>query len=317
MNISLEYFLTVAEERSITRAAEKLFVSQQCVSSHIKKLEQLYQAELFTRRPVFRLTLEGEALRQNLLRQRVLESALAEELDELRQQRINRIRVGIHNTRASLILPSVIRNFHQIFPDVQIKIHQRNTSTFETMLLNGDLDLFLATDTRERPEFRCTFLQREQIILMATRRFLREHAMDSVLTAQRVSPAQLARLPFICSPEESYLQTKIDAWSSERRIALQKKIVVGTYQIQLILAAQSEGAAFCPQMFLQMASKLNQSVSDEDQLVPITVEDFHLSTELSVITHRDAYQSAILRKFSDILTNTISSILNINSLSML
>ena len=174
MNISLEYFLTVAEERSITRAAEKLFVSQQCVSSHIKKLEQIYQAELFARRPVFRLTPEGEALRQNLLRQRVLESALTEELGELRQQRINRIRVGIHNTRASLILPSVIRNFHQIFPDVQIKIHQRNTSTFETMLLNGDLDLFLATDTRERPEFRCTFLQREQIILMATRRFLRE-----------------------------------------------------------------------------------------------------------------------------------------------
>ena len=64
MNISLEYFLTVAEERSITRAAEKLFVSQQCVSSHIKKLEQIYQAELFARRPVFRLMPEGEGLRQ-------------------------------------------------------------------------------------------------------------------------------------------------------------------------------------------------------------------------------------------------------------
>lgn len=317
MNISLEYFLTVAEERSITRAAEKLFVSQQCVSSHIKKLEQIYQAELFARRPVFRLTPEGEALRQNLLRQRVLESALTEELDELRQRRINRIRVGIHNTRASLILPSVIREFHQAFPDAQIEIHQWNTSAFEIMLLNGELDLFLATDTMERPEFRCTFLQREQIILVATRRFLREHAMDSVLATQRISPAQLARLPFICSPEESYLQTKIDAWTAERKVALQKKIVVGTYQIQLILAAQSEGACFCPQMFLQMASQLNQTASDDDQLIPVSVEGFHLSTELSVITHRDAYQSAILRKFSDILTDTISSILNVNSLSML
>ena len=317
MNISLEYFLTVAEERSITRAAEKLFVSQQCVSSHIKKLEQIYQAELFARRPVFRLMPEGEALRQNLLRQRVLESALTEELDELRQRRINRIRVGIHNTRASLILPSDIREFHQVFPDAQIEIHQWNTSAFEIMLLNGELDLFLATDTMERPEFRCTFLQREQIILVATRRFLREHAMDSVLATQRISPAQLARLPFICSPEESYLQTKIDAWAAERKVALQKKIVVGTYQIHLILATQSEGACFCPQMFLQMASQLNQTASNEDQLIPVSVEGFHLSTELSVITHRDAYQSAILRKFSDILTDTISSILNVNSLSML
>ena len=62
MNISLRYFLVVAEEMSISRAAEKLFVTQQCISSHIKKLEQLYQAELFIRRPTFQLTPEGQAL---------------------------------------------------------------------------------------------------------------------------------------------------------------------------------------------------------------------------------------------------------------
>lgn len=314
MNISLEYFLTVAEERSITRAAEKLFVSQQCISSHMKKLEQLYQAELFTRRPVFHLTLEGEALRQNLLRQRVLESALAEELDELRQRRVNRIRVGIHNTRASLILPAVIREFHRSFPDVQIEIHQRNTSTFETMLLNGELDLFLATDTMERPEFCCTFLHREQIILVATRRFLQEHAMDDVLTSHHISPTQLSQVPFISSPSESYLQKKIDTWLAERKITLQKKIIVATYQIQLILAAQGDGACFCPQMFLQMAADLNQAASEDEQLIPVTIEDFDLSTELSVITHQDAYRSAVLREFSELFKQTLSSTLNSNCL---
>ena len=37
---TLQYFLTVAEERSITRAAKKLYISQQSLSSHIAKLER-------------------------------------------------------------------------------------------------------------------------------------------------------------------------------------------------------------------------------------------------------------------------------------
>lgn len=317
MNISLHYFLVVAEELSISRAAEKLFVSQQCISSHIKKLEQTYQAELFLRRPVFQLTQEGEALRRNLLRQRVLEDALAEELGELKEQRINQVRIGIHNTRASLLLPSVISNFRQSFPDVLIEIHQGDTSTFEAMLLGGKLDLFLATDTVEQPEFSCSFLQKEQIFLVATVDFLKQHVMESVISSRRISCVQLSQFPFISSPANSYLQTKIDAWLTERKIAICKKIIVSTYQIQLMLASENMGACFCPQMFLQMAAALNQTTLQDNHLIPITVEDFNLSTELSVITHRDAYQSSILRKFSTIFKQAISSSLNTGSLSQL
>ena len=71
MNISMQYFLVVAEELSISRAAERLYVSQQCVSSHIKKLEQQYCVELFVRKPAFCLTEEGKALQRSLLRQKV------------------------------------------------------------------------------------------------------------------------------------------------------------------------------------------------------------------------------------------------------
>lgn len=42
MNISLEYFLAVAEEESISRAAERVMVSQQDMSNHIRRLEKQY-----------------------------------------------------------------------------------------------------------------------------------------------------------------------------------------------------------------------------------------------------------------------------------
>lgn len=169
MNISMQYFLVVAEELSISHAAERLYVSQQCVSSHIKKLEQQYCVELFVRKPAFCLTEEGKALQRSLLRQKVLESSLAKEMNEIRGQRTNRVRAGIHNTRAGLLLPLVIRQFQKSFPNVVVEVYQGSTNEFETMLLNGNLDIFIATDTMERPEFRCLFCVKS--IIISCRRF--------------------------------------------------------------------------------------------------------------------------------------------------
>lgn len=222
MNTSMQYFLVVAEELSISRAAERLYVSQQCVSSHIKKLEQQYRVELFTRKPVFSLTEEGKALQRSLLRQKVLESSLAEEMNAIRGQRTNRLRAGIHNTRAGLLLPPVIRQFQKSFPNVVVEVYQGSTSEFETMLLNGNLDIFIATDTMERPEFRCLFLRKEQNYLVSTVSLLERLGMGSVAASHKIEAVQLTRLPFISSPSGSYLQTKIDGWMDERRITIQK-----------------------------------------------------------------------------------------------
>lgn len=48
MNLkSIEYFLVTVEEMNITRAAERLFISQQALSSHLKRLEDEYGVCLF------------------------------------------------------------------------------------------------------------------------------------------------------------------------------------------------------------------------------------------------------------------------------
>ena len=49
--LHLKYFLLVAEELNITRAAERLYISQQSLSNHIQRLEQYYGTKLFYRKP--------------------------------------------------------------------------------------------------------------------------------------------------------------------------------------------------------------------------------------------------------------------------
>ena len=53
--LNLHYFLVTAEEMSITRAAKRLFISQQALSAHISNLEKEYGVPLFDRSPSFSL----------------------------------------------------------------------------------------------------------------------------------------------------------------------------------------------------------------------------------------------------------------------
>ena len=56
MQTSYEMFLLAAEETSFTKAANKAYITQQCLSSHIKRLEDYYGVSLFNRTPKLALT---------------------------------------------------------------------------------------------------------------------------------------------------------------------------------------------------------------------------------------------------------------------
>lgn len=60
--LHLKYFLMVAEELNITRAAERLYISQQSLSNHISNMERELDVKLFTRSPKLSLTYAGGLL---------------------------------------------------------------------------------------------------------------------------------------------------------------------------------------------------------------------------------------------------------------
>ena len=61
--LNLEYFLVAAEELNFTRAARKLYISQQSLSNHISNLEKEFDVILFNRTSPLTLTYAGRALR--------------------------------------------------------------------------------------------------------------------------------------------------------------------------------------------------------------------------------------------------------------
>lgn len=162
MNLrSLKYFLAVAEEKNISRAARRLFISQQTLSEAIRRLEEEYHTRLFEREPHVHLTEAGyymERFAREVLKKEVV---LTNELDSVTKNMRGHIMLGVTPVRARLILPEFLPYFHAKFPHLEISLTIGSYKLLEDQLTKGDLDAILSTLHPTAAGFSNTLLYRD------------------------------------------------------------------------------------------------------------------------------------------------------------
>lgn len=139
----LRYFVAVAKEGSISRAARDLFLSQPSLSTQIRKLEQHLGAELFERlaRRVV-LTSAGEAFLEHAERVLAELEAGRDRVADVVGVRHGRVSVGVLPSVAAYLLPSVVAAFRNAHPGVRIQLVEHDVSReFEHLVRAGELDL--------------------------------------------------------------------------------------------------------------------------------------------------------------------------------
>ena len=121
----LKYFLAVAEEKSFSRAAERLHISQPPLSQQIMKLESELGVRLFARTTrTFELTVAGKALMSEASE---LLAKMRMTIDTIRQidrGEVGRLRVGIVGSAMWGPIPSLLEEFQSKFPRVTWTIHE-------------------------------------------------------------------------------------------------------------------------------------------------------------------------------------------------
>ncbi len=287
-----EYFLVVVQEKSIAKAAEKLFMSQQNLSNHIARLEKKY-GKLFLRRPKFSLTPVGTALYRTLQQIRVLEQGLQNQITEWQKTPYGIIRFGIHSARARVLFPGILARYRKQYPQVSIQLFLQDTIDNEAMLQNGELDMFLGIDTRQNPNFHQMHLLQEPICLIANAEVLQ--AAGITLQNGEIALKDLTKLPFLLSPSISNFRQKIDHFLTAHQISLTERMTIGDFEIQLLLAAQSEGACFCAGSFFPKLRQINQPLPPGKKLQILPVKGMDLTSDISLVRHRLAFPSQIVK----------------------
>lgn len=289
MTTSLQYFLLIAKEQSIVRAAEQLYISPQNLSNHMKRLEKEY-GTLFERYPHFRLTPAGEALVETLQKIDILECGLSDRLKELNEEMIGEISIGIHPLRARGVLPRVLPAFAEEFPNVHVTVRSQNMVKNIQMLQSGDINAFFGIDTPALDEFTIIPLASEAIFFVASSEMLKSHGIAP--DTETITPEELTGFSYLLSPQDSQFRSKINQFCNETGVVLKEKVTVSDFSLQLALAAQGLGACFTPDTFLPILDTLNQDLPPEKSLRALDVEGLSAVTRLSLVLHSMAYRSA-------------------------
>jgi LysR family cys regulon transcriptional activator len=144
---------------NLTEVANVLLTSQSGVSKHVKDFEDELGVELFVRRGkrLLGLTDAGREAIEIVERMLIDAANLSEIGSRLAAQDEGTLRIVTTHTQARYSLPPIIARFKQSFPNVRLALNQASPRDIAGILLEGDTDIGIATDTMENTSGLATF----------------------------------------------------------------------------------------------------------------------------------------------------------------
>ncbi|WP_042162466.1 LysR family transcriptional regulator [Paenibacillus gorillae] len=163
----MHIFLAVANEGSITRAAEKLEYVQSSISIRIQQLENELHTVLFIRqRQGVQLTTSGQILKSYV--EKILsltQEAVQAVSDKSTPQ--GPLRIGCLETTAAIRLPNILADYHQSYPEVDLTLKTGTTDELVKLVLKFELDGAFVAGPIEHEELEATTIGYEELVLVA------------------------------------------------------------------------------------------------------------------------------------------------------
>lgn len=205
---ALRYFVAVAEEKSITKAAARLRIAQPAVSRQIATLENELGTALFLRLPRgVELTEAGEIL---LDRCYDTFSVLAQGYRQITAHSLapkGTVVVGMPPTPGEFILPPLLARIKARYPDIELHSVEGFSRELERALLRGDIALAVMHDPPERSDILRRDLLMENLNLVGS---------PGSLNAPQFTLAEVARLPLVMPSRPNFLRIIFDRACDER-----------------------------------------------------------------------------------------------------
>lgn len=166
---NLEYVLAVAEERNLTKAAQKLYITQPTLTKYLNRLEQDLGVRLFDRsvQPV-RITRAGQVYLEDMQKLQTREMNLRAKLRALDRDE-GSFTVGIQTIRAEYLLPKVLPPFLKKYPHVSVNTDPRIETQLEAAVSAGELDVAVGALTLAYDELEYEHYKNDEILLLIAR----------------------------------------------------------------------------------------------------------------------------------------------------
>lgn len=295
-----EYFLTIVKERSISRAAERLYLSQPYLSQYLAKLEHTLGVVLLDRsHSPLTLTPAGEVFHAYLERQGYLDRQLVSDLRDLKDKKRPILHIGVSPWRGSTLLPDVLPQFTKQYPDVQVVLHEVPVPNLVDLAAGNVIDFCIMHIPTDLSELTYELLMYERVFLISHKDHPLVRGMDSSYEHPRHFPdlRALERERLIMLPPDWRLSRLLHNTFSIHNMEPQNILVTTNNTTAINLVAENQGFAFLQESGIARTPYL-------DRLACFTVGDPVLTCPMAVVYKKNGFLSPAARSFIDLVQQT-------------
>lgn len=166
MNKDMNYVYAVYQEKSFSKAAKKLYISQPALSTSVKKVEENLNVMIFDRgtNPIS-LTPAGKFYIKSVEKIMEIENEMQTYFSTISKERKSVINIGAPAFFCAHILPTIVHEFKELEPDCNVNLLETNTEELSNCLDNGVVDIGLGVEPLDDNRYDKEIWHQENIIL--------------------------------------------------------------------------------------------------------------------------------------------------------
>ncbi|MGB9803477.1 selenium metabolism-associated LysR family transcriptional regulator [Desulfofundulus sp.] len=286
----LRVFVTVAEKRNFSRAAEVLNLTQPAISQHIHALEEHYRARLFDRsNKKVELTQAGAILYSYAKKILNLHQEAERAVTDLIELVTGKIAVGASMTIGEYVLPRLLGAFARKYPDVELTMTIGNTAMVCEQTLEGSIDIGLVEGPVEHAHLQVEpFLNDEMVLVVSPGHPL---AGKPLATGEDLEPCTL-----ILREEGSGTRVAAEHALHQMDVTPARIIVMGSTEAIKQGVEAGLGISFLSRWTIRKELALGT-------IKPVRLKDLNITREFKIIRNRTRFQSRACDEFARFITS--------------
>lgn len=284
---ALQVFQMVANERSYSRAAEKLFRTQPAISIAMRKLEDWVGQPLFVAGSGARtLTDAGVLLLEYSNRMLNLREEIRKGLHELKGLERGQVSLGVNESSIHALLPSLI-GFREAHPGIRIRVHRVFSRDVPRELLNHQLDIGVISYLPEERELTAVEFYRDSLVLIVWpgHRLAKRKDVDIHALGEETFVAHIVESPY---------RHRVMQLFAKHRVPLRMDVELPTIESIKRFVELKKGVAIVPRMCVQ------EEVSRGD-LREVSVKQMKMERRVYLVFRQDRPLTAAAQALVDII----------------
>lgn len=305
--LSMQYFSMVAHEKSFTKAANKLYITQQTLSAHIAMIEKELGCQLIIRRIPLELTYAGEVFLKYASDIQKKYESMEYEFKDIAHEDKGKLRIGISHTRGRAIMPKLIIEYQKVYPNIEIQLVEDLNDILQQKLINGEIDLAIAKFDSNEPDIISEDFYNEEVLLIISDKILDELYKDRkeeiIKRLENKDICSLADCPFLLNGQKDIFGKIGHSILKQGDFIPKIKVMSSNIGTLLNLCTYGAGACFCTENILKT------SLSPE-QLSSLRIFRFGKEAEYTICFEylKKSYQWSMITNFISMSKNLIHKI---------